>query len=65
MPVEVYVVEPLGSEKIVNVRLAGHIVKARTSPTFRATPGETLFARIDQSRSHLFEAGGSGEAITE
>jgi multiple sugar transport system ATP-binding protein len=65
LPVETYVVEPLGSEKIVNVRLAGHVVKARTSPTFRATPGETLFARIDQSRSHLFMSTISGEAITE
>ena len=54
--VEVYVVEPLGSEKIINVELAGHILKARTPPTFSAATGETLFARIDQSRSHLFDA---------
>lgn len=63
-PAEVYVVEPLGSEKIVNLRIAGHILKARTPPTFIATAGETLFARIDQSRSHLFDAG-TTEAITE
>ena len=55
LPVEVYVVEPLGSEKIINVKLAGHIVKARTPPTFAATTGETLHARVDQSRAHLFD----------
>jgi multiple sugar transport system ATP-binding protein len=65
LPVEVYVVEPLGSEKIVNLKLAGHVVKARTPPTFRATAGETLFARIDQSRSHLFASTTGGEALTE
>ena len=56
VPVEVYVVEPLGSEKIVNVQLAGHVLKARTPPTFAARTGETLFARVDQSRAHLFDA---------
>jgi multiple sugar transport system ATP-binding protein len=54
--VEVYVVEPLGSEKIVNVRMAGHVLKARTPPTFAARTGETLWARVDQSRAHLFDA---------
>jgi len=56
LPVEVYVVEPLGSEKIINVRQAGHILKARTPPTFAARTGEILFARIDQPRAHLFDA---------
>ncbi len=55
-PVEVYVVEPLGSENIVDVRLAGHVLKARTLPTFTAKIGDTLQMRIDQSRSHLFDA---------
>lgn len=56
LPTEVYVVEPLGSEKIINLRIAGHIIKARTAPTFIASAGETLYARIDQARSHIFDA---------
>jgi multiple sugar transport system ATP-binding protein len=63
VPAEVYVVEPLGSEKIVDLRLSGHVLKARTPPTFPATMGETLWARIDQSRAHLFDAR-STEALT-
>ncbi len=54
-PVEVYVVEPLGSENIVDVRLTGHVFKVRTLPTFTAKIGDTLQMRIDQSRAHLFD----------
>lgn len=60
---EVYVVEWLGSEKIVNLRLAGHIVKARTPPTFPVKTGETVGVRFDQARSHLFDAA-TTEALT-
>jgi multiple sugar transport system ATP-binding protein len=56
LPVPVYVVENLGSEKIINIQIAGHIIKARTTPTFHCAVGDTLFATIDQSRSHLFDA---------
>jgi multiple sugar transport system ATP-binding protein len=63
-PVEVYVVEPLGSEKIINVRIAGHLLKARTPPTFTAKTGETLYARIDQARAHIFDAE-TTEALSE
>jgi len=63
LPAEVYVVEPLGSENIINLRIAGQIVKARTAPTFPATAGEVLHVRIDQTRAHLFRAEG-GESLT-
>lgn len=56
LPGEVIVVEPLGPEKIVNVRVAGHVVKARTAPTFPARVGDWCGVRFDQSRCHLFDA---------
>ena len=52
---EVYVVEPLGSENIVDTRLASNIFKVRMPPTFTARIGETLYMRIDQCRAHLFD----------
>ncbi|HLK61472.1 MAG TPA: ABC transporter ATP-binding protein [Chthonomonadaceae bacterium] len=55
-PVEVYVVEPLGAENIFTVNLKGDPFKVRTLPTFLAKSGDTLYMRIDQSRSHLFDA---------
>ena len=57
IPVKVVVVELLGSENIINVELAGHMVKARTGPTFRPHVGEVLHAHVEQSRTHLFDAG--------
>jgi multiple sugar transport system ATP-binding protein len=56
IPAPVYVVENLGSEKIINIQIAGHIVKARTTPTFQCAAGDTLWVTIDQTRSHLFDA---------
>jgi multiple sugar transport system ATP-binding protein len=56
LPSEVYVVEPLGFENIIDVRLAGHVVKVRTAPTFTARIGETLYMRIDQERARVFDA---------
>jgi multiple sugar transport system ATP-binding protein len=53
---EVYIVEPLGSENIIDLRLAGHVLKARTAPTFTAAIGEPMWVRIDQCRMHLFNA---------
>ena len=54
-PSEVYVVEPLGSENIIDARLAGNIFKVRMPPTFMSRIGEILHMRIDHSRAHLFD----------
>jgi multiple sugar transport system ATP-binding protein len=60
----VVVVELLGSENIINVEIAGHIVKARTGPTYRPHIDDVLHVRIDQSRSHLFNAETTDRYIT-
>ncbi len=55
-PCEVYVMEPLGAENILDVRLGNHSFKVRTPPTFSAPIGARLSMRIDQCRMHLFDA---------
>ena len=55
-PVEVYLVEPLGAENIVDVRLKDNAFKVRCAPTFLPKIGERLHLRIDQTRAHLFDA---------
>jgi multiple sugar transport system ATP-binding protein len=60
----VVVVELLGSENIINIEIAGHIVKARTGPTFRPHVGDVLNVRIDQSRSHLFNTETTDRYVT-
>ncbi|MEP0766562.1 MAG: ABC transporter ATP-binding protein [Fimbriimonadia bacterium] len=52
---EVYVVEPLGSENIIDVRLAGHLLKARTPPTFLVKTGQPIYVRVDLERAHIFD----------
>jgi len=42
IPAEVYLVEPLGSEVIVNLRLGDHLVKVRVAPGDRRRTGETM-----------------------
>lgn len=54
-PVEVYLVEPLGAETIVDVSLGSHIFKVRVGPTFQAQIGQRLHMRIEQCRAHLFD----------
>lgn len=54
--VEVYFVEPLGAETIVDLRLGEHLLKVRVAPTFQAHIGQRLTMRIDLARSHLFDA---------
>jgi multiple sugar transport system ATP-binding protein len=61
-PVEVVVSEPLGSEVIVNVKLGDTIVKVRTTPDVRPSPGETVRLRADRDGVRVFDRE-SGAAI--
>ena len=51
---EVYAVESLGSKNIINLKIDGHILKARALPTFTARMGEKIWVSFDQQRLHLF-----------
>jgi multiple sugar transport system ATP-binding protein len=61
---KVVVVELLGSENIINIEIARHVVKVRTGPTFRPHVGDFLNVRIDQSRSHLFNTESTDRYVT-
>jgi len=52
VPVVVQVVEPLGSQNLLTVHLAGHRFKVSTHPTFPAVADTQLFVRLpaDQIR---------------
>lgn len=55
VPCEVYVVEPLGSENIVNIKVGGQIVKARTAPSYLPAISQPLWAEFEPERSCLFD----------
>jgi multiple sugar transport system ATP-binding protein len=57
-------VEPLGSDTLVLLRLAGHEITARFPPEARVAAGEWLTAHLAMDRFHLFDPE-SGAAIRE
>lgn len=54
--VDVYIVEPLGAENIVDIRLKDNAFKVKCAPTFLPQIKDVLHMRIDQTRAHLFDA---------
>ena len=62
VPAEVYVEEPLGASKIVDMKLGNDIIKARTSADFDGRIGERVWIYFDDKRVHFFDKQ-SGEAI--
>lgn len=52
---EVYAVEPLGSETILDLKVGDDIVKAIVPPTFAAAMADAVWLGMDMSRVHVFD----------
>jgi len=52
---EVYAMEPLGSEAIVDLRLGDIIIKAVAPPTYRTRPGDTTWIIFNMDRIHVLD----------
>jgi multiple sugar transport system ATP-binding protein len=59
---EIYVVEPLGNETLVTVRIAGELVNLRMPADFTGALGESCAARPLRDAIHLFDVE-SGERL--
>jgi multiple sugar transport system ATP-binding protein len=59
---EVYVVEPLGNETLVTVRVDGELLNVRAPAAFDRPVGERVGVRPAQGQVHLFDAA-SGDAL--
>jgi multiple sugar transport system ATP-binding protein len=46
LPVEVQVVEPLGSQNLLTVEIGRDVVKVATHPTFMVSPGQMVYLRF-------------------
>ncbi len=55
-------IEPLGSHDIVDVRVGGTTLRARTESGFASGEGQTVFASIDAAQAHFFDRA-SGMAL--
>jgi ABC-type sugar transport system ATPase subunit len=55
---DVYVVEPLGPQNVVDLKVGGSLVKAVTAPTLRLDIGQEVWAGVDSTRIHIFDSNG-------
>ncbi|TPI17165.1 ABC transporter ATP-binding protein [Mesorhizobium sp. B4-1-3] len=62
LPVETQIVEPLGSFDIVDLKVGSNMLRARTKSGFISGAGEKVYARIDPSQAHFFDAA-SGKSL--
>ena len=62
LPVEAQIIEPLGSFDIVDLKVGSKMLRARTKSGFIGGPGEKVYARIDPSQAHFFDAA-SGKSL--
>jgi multiple sugar transport system ATP-binding protein len=59
---EVYVVEPLGSEEIVNVKVNETMIKVKSPPNLRISPGTRARMSVNVDNLHIFDKK-TGETI--
>ena len=52
---EIYVVEPLGRDTLVTIRIEGEIIKVIAPSGFRASPGEKVQLMFSGDKVHLFD----------
>ena len=59
---EVYALEPLGSEVIIDAKIGEALVKSRGSPDFTANIGDKIYLTINKEKMHIFDKA-TGQAI--
>ncbi|MBL4645304.1 MAG: ABC transporter ATP-binding protein [Rhizobiales bacterium] len=59
---EVHAIEPLGAYDIVDIKVGGELFRARTSSGYVDKPGGTIWAKLDETQTHFFDAD-SGDSL--
>jgi multiple sugar transport system ATP-binding protein len=60
---EVYAVEPLGDETLIDLRLGDDQIRARLGPTSTFRPGDIVSITLDPNKLHVFDSQ-SEQALT-
>lgn len=60
---EVYVVEPLGSENIIDLKIGDNLLRVKTLPTVQPGIGQPIYMWFDKDRMHVFDKD-TGKAIS-
>jgi multiple sugar transport system ATP-binding protein len=62
VPGEIYVIEPLGSSKIIDIKAGNAILKARTGTEFDTKMGDKVWIELTEKKVHFFDKK-SGESV--
>jgi multiple sugar transport system ATP-binding protein len=54
-PVEAHIIQPYGGFDIVDLKIGGTTLRARTTSGYVAKAGDRVWARIDPSQAHFFD----------
>jgi multiple sugar transport system ATP-binding protein len=55
VPVEAHLIEPLGAYDIVDLKVGGEIIRARTRSGLVAKAGDAVWAKLDPLQTHFFD----------
>ena len=62
VPVEAHIIEPLGAYDIVDLKVGGQLLRARTPSGYVGRPGDRVWAKLDEAQTHFFSTR-SGESL--
>jgi multiple sugar transport system ATP-binding protein len=62
VPVEAHIIEPLGAYDIVDLKIGGGLLRARTPSGFVAEAGDHVWAKLDEGQTHFFNTQ-SGQSL--
>jgi multiple sugar transport system ATP-binding protein len=51
---EAHFIEPLGAYDIVDLRIGGQLMRARTASNYVGKAGTTVWAKLDEAQTHFF-----------
>jgi len=63
IPAEVYVVEPLGGETILNLMIGSYLIKVRYTGELNVSPKQKVYLEFMKEHLHIFEAKSTLRAI--
>jgi ABC-type sugar transport system ATPase subunit len=52
---EIYVTEPLGNEKVIDVKVGEEIIKVLADPDFPGLPGDKVRLGMNRGKLHFFD----------
>jgi len=62
VPVEAHIIEPLGAYDIVDLKIGGGLLRARTPSGFVAKAGDRVWVKLDETQTHFFDTQ-SGQSL--